>query len=147
MGECPGCSAVLNPEDQECPNCGMKVQGTTTSFEPVVLEGKADPQTLGASNDGPLLVVRKGPQPGERFFLDRTRLVIGRDPQSDIFLNDMTVSRAHAVVESDERGVRVSDAGSLNGTYVNGVVAEEASLEDGDVLQIGTFQMLFLSGA
>jgi pSer/pThr/pTyr-binding forkhead associated (FHA) protein len=59
----------------------------------------------------------------------------------------MTVSREHAVVEADEHGVRVSDAGSLNGTYVNGVVAEQASLSDGDVLQIGTFQMLFLSGA
>ena len=76
-----------------------------------------------------MLVVRKGPQPGERFFLDRPRLVIGRDPKSDIFLNDMTVSRAHAVIESDAHGVRVSDAGSLNGTYVNGVVAEDAAAQ------------------
>ena len=59
----------------------------------------------------------------------------------------MTVSREHAVVESDAHGVRVADAGSLNGTYVNGVVAEAAQLNDGDVLQIGTFQMLFLSGS
>jgi pSer/pThr/pTyr-binding forkhead associated (FHA) protein len=123
----------------------MKVEGTTTSFEPIALEGQP-PKQVGSSDEGPLLVVRKGPQPGERFFLDRPRLVIGRDPESDIFLNDMTVSRAHAVVFSDEHGVRVADAGSLNGTYVNGVVAEEALLSDGDVLQIGTFQMLFLSG-
>ena len=93
------------------------------------------------------MVVRKGPQPGERFFLDRPALVIGRDPESDIFLNDMTVSRAHAVVHSDQHGVSIADAGSLNGTYVNGVVAEEATLSDGDVVQIGTFQMLFLSGS
>jgi pSer/pThr/pTyr-binding forkhead associated (FHA) protein len=123
----------------------MKVEGTTTSFEPIALEGQPAKQ-VGSSDEGPLLVVRKGPQPGERFFLDRPRLVIGRDPESDIFLNDMTVSRAHAVVFSDEHGVRVADAGSLNGTYVNGAVAEEAVLSDGDVLQIGTFQMLFLSG-
>jgi hypothetical protein len=146
MADCSGCSAALSPGDSECPHCGMKVQGNTTSFEPIGLDGQL-PEKVAASDEGPLLVVRKGPQPGERFFLDRSRLVIGRDPQSDIFLNDMTVSRAHAVIESGERGVRVSDSGSLNGTYVNGVVAEEALLNDGDVLQIGTFQMLFLSGA
>jgi len=124
----------------------MKVPGTTTSFEPVAVDAQPSDK-VSSGDEGPLLVVRKGPQPGERFFLDRARLVIGRDPESDIFLNDMTVSRAHAVVESDSQGVRVSDAGSLNGTYVNGVVAEQAVLNDGDVLQIGTFQMLFLSGA
>ena len=145
MADCSGCLSALSPDDRECPNCGMKVEGTTTSFEPVASESQL-PKKVAASDEGPLLVVRKGPQPGERFFLDRPRLVIGRDPVSDIFLNDMTVSRAHAVVVSDEHGVRVSDAGSLNGTYVNGVVAEEAELSDGDVLQIGTFQMLFLSG-
>jgi hypothetical protein len=147
MANCSGCSAALSPTDRECPNCGMKVQGSTTSFEPVVAEDQPAEKVAAASDEGPLLVVRKGPQPGERFFLDRPRLVIGRDPESDIFLNDMTVSRAHAVVEYDGHVVRVSDAGSLNGTYVNGVVAEQASLSDGDVLQIGTFQMLFLSGA
>ena len=146
MADCSGCSAPLSPEDRECPSCGMKAPGTTTSFEPVSLEGQTT-EKVATGDGGPLLVVRKGPQPGERFFLDRPRLVIGRDPESDIFLNDMTVSRTHAVVESDARGVRVTDSGSLNGTYVNGAVAEEASLCDGDVLQIGTFQMLFLSGA
>jgi pSer/pThr/pTyr-binding forkhead associated (FHA) protein len=146
MADCPGCAAALGPEDQNCPNCGMKVQGATTSFEPVEVDGSAS-GSVAESPDGPILVVRKGPQPGERFFLDRPRLLIGRDPKSDIFLNDMTVSRSHAVIESDEHGVRVSDAGSLNGTSVNGVIAESATLNDGDVLQIGTFQMLFLSGA
>ena len=145
MADCSGCSAALSPGDRECPNCGTKVQGTTTSFEPVALEGQPA-QKVAASDEGPLLVVRKGPQPGERFFLDRSRLVIGRDPESDIFLNDMTVSRTHAVIESDVHGVKVTDSGSLNGTYVNGACAEEALLNDGDVLQIGTFQMLFLSG-
>ena len=145
MADCQGCSAALSPLDRECPNCGMKVQGMTTSFEPVSVADAPSPKS-STSDEGPLLVVRKGPQPGERFFLDQARLVIGRDPASDIFLNDMTVSRSHAVVESDEHGVRVSDAGSLNGTYVNGVVAAKATLTDGDVLQIGTFQMLFLSG-
>ena len=109
MAECPGCSAELGPDDRECPSCGMKVSGTTTSFEPVALEGEPLKQAA-PSDEGPLLVVRKGPQPGERFFLDRPRLVIGRDPKSDIFLNDMTVSRAHAVVDvrcSRREGLRL----------------------------------------
>ena len=85
-----------------------------------------------------MLVVRKGPQPGERFFIDRPRLTIGRDPESDIFLNDMTVSRMHAVVELIGATVTVTDAGSLNGTYVNGVLVDSAVLEHGDAVQIGT---------
>jgi pSer/pThr/pTyr-binding forkhead associated (FHA) protein len=90
--------------------------------------------------------VRKGPQPGERFFVDRSRLTVGRDPESDIFLNDMTVSRTHAIIECEANAVTVKDAGSLNGTYVNGEIVESATLVDGDALQIGTFQMVFISG-
>ncbi len=85
----------------------------------------------------------KGPQPGERFFVDRPRLTIGRDPESDIFLNDMTVSRTHAVMELIGATVKVTDAGSLNGTYVNGVLVDTAELCHGDAVQIGTFQMAF----
>jgi pSer/pThr/pTyr-binding forkhead associated (FHA) protein len=101
---------------------------------------------VAPASEGPVLVVRKGPQPGERFFVDRGKLTIGRDPESDIFLNDITVSRAHAVIECKDDVVSVSDAGSLNGTYVNGEVCDTAVLKNGDVVQIGTFQMLFLSG-
>jgi pSer/pThr/pTyr-binding forkhead associated (FHA) protein len=83
---------------------------------------------------------------GERFYLDRPRLVVGRDPASDIFLNDITVSREHAVLDVHPAEVIVSDAGSLNGTYVNGVSVDRAVLRNGDQLQIGRFQMVFLSG-
>lgn len=95
-----------------------------------------------------MLVVRKGPQLGERFFLDRPSFTVGRDPGSDIFLNDMTVSREHAVLDVAPDGVvTVRDVGSLNGTYVNGICCDAASLSDGDVVQIGTFQMVFHGGA
>jgi pSer/pThr/pTyr-binding forkhead associated (FHA) protein len=93
------------------------------------------------------LIVRKGPQPGERFFIDRPKLDIGRDPKSDIFLNDITVSRNHAMVTCVADEVSVSDAGSTNGTYVNGEIVESARLRDGDVVQIGTFQMLFIDSS
>lgn len=145
MAQCPSCDAAIGPDETECSKCGAKV-GATTSFEAISTD-ETPAQPVSGAADGPVLIVRKGPQPGERFFIDRPRLVIGRDPVSDIFLNDMTVSRAHALVEYESGIARVSDAGSLNGTYVNGSIMENAVLHDGDVLQIGTFQMLFLSGS
>jgi len=145
MAECPACGASVTADDRECPECGVLIAQATASFEPVSGQepgGTAPAETV----DGPVLIVRKGPQPGERFFVDRPRLTIGRDPESDIFLNDMTVSRTHAVVELASGTVSVKDSGSLNGTYVNGEIVETANLADGDVVQIGTFQMIFLSG-
>ena len=144
MAQCPGCGAEVGAENTVCPECGAGLSEPTASFEPV---GVAAPQTPAMpASEGPVLVVRKGPQPGERFFIDRGRLSIGRDPESDIFLNDITVSRAHAVIECEADVVSVKDAGSLNGTYVNGEVVDSTVLSSGDVVQIGTFQMLFISG-
>jgi hypothetical protein len=146
MAECPACGAEVSAAFTDCPECGARLSEPTASFDPVGVEtpgGKATP----TASEGPVLIVRKGPQPGERFFVDRDRLVIGRDPASDIFLNDMTVSRAHATIDCAADVVSVKDAGSLNGTYVNGEIVDSAVLNSGDVLQIGTFQMLFLSGA
>lgn len=91
-----------------------------------------------------MLVVRKGPDAGERFYLDRPRLTVGRNPASDIFLNDVTVSRSHAVIEVGPEGVSIEDAGSLNGTYVGDVRVDKAALKHGDLVQIGRFQLLFL---
>jgi len=146
MAKCPACGNDVDTKDGVCPSCGLDVPGATASFEPVGTAVEA-PHPTASATEGPVLVVRKGPQPGERFFLDRPRLNVGRDPESDIFLNDMTVSRSHAVLECSADGVTVRDTGSLNGTYVNGRVVESAKLADGDVLQIGTFQMAFFLGS
>lgn len=116
----------------------------TASFPPVGAEEEGAPVWEGI--DGPVLVVRKGPEVGERFYLDRERLTIGRDPACDIFLNDITVSRNHAVLEVSSGEVSVADAGSLNGTYVNGASVDSATLHSGDGLQVGRFQMVFLGG-
>jgi pSer/pThr/pTyr-binding forkhead associated (FHA) protein len=142
MAECPACGATIDPDTTECSSCGAAIKGATASFEPVGAEDQS-PVTGTAPAEGPVLVVRKGPQPGERFFIDCPRLTIGRDPESDIFLNDMTVSRMHAVIEKIGSTVKVTDAGSLNGTYVNGVLVDTAELDHGDAVQIGTFQMAF----
>ena len=144
MAVCPGCGASVSPDASDCPKCGASLADHTASFEPVAAVGTASSGLSGAT-DGPVLIVRKGPQPGERFFIDRPKLGIGRDPKSDIFLNDMTVSRSHAVVTCVADEISVSDAGSLNGTYVNGEIVESARLADGDVVQIGTFQMIFVA--
>lgn len=144
MLECPKCGCEMDADATLCERCGCDVAEATASFEPVGGEGAEEARAEAV--DGPVLVVRKGPQPGERFYLDRPTLTIGRDPESDIFLNDMTVSRAHAVLETGAGRVGVRDAGSLNGTYVNGICADSAELRDGDILQVGTFQMVFFSG-
>jgi hypothetical protein len=143
MAQCPACGATVDSDAIECTSCGTRIVGTTASFEPVGSVEETNPVAAPAPAEGPVLVVRKGPQPGERFFVDRPRLTIGRDPESDIFLNDMTVSRMHAVVELIGSTVKVTDAGSLNGTYVNGVLVDSAELTHGDAVQIGTFQMAF----
>ena len=143
MKECSSCGAPVSAGQRSCPECGASLSQPTESFAPVSA-APIDIAALSGADDGPVLIVRKGPQPGERFYIDREHLSIGRDPLSDIFLNDMTVSREHAVVESIGGEVRVRDAGSLNGTYLNGVVVALAPLSDGDVLQIGTFQMVFV---
>ncbi len=129
-----------------CAACGTVIAGSTESFEPVG-EGAVDASVVGGESvEFPVLIVRKGHQPGERFYIERDALTIGRDPESDIFLNDMTVSRSHASLHRVGAGVSVRDEGSLNGTYVNGVCVDSALLGHGDVLQIGTFQMAYLEG-
>lgn len=145
MAQCPACGVAVDSKDGNCPSCGLHIPGATASFEPVEASERPGPSDT-AETEGPVLIVRKGPQPGERFFLDRPRLTIGRDPKSDIFLNDMTVSRMHAVLECSAGSVSAFDSGSLNGTYVNGECVDSAHLADGDVLQIGTFQMVFFLG-
>jgi pSer/pThr/pTyr-binding forkhead associated (FHA) protein len=91
-----------------------------------------------------MLVVVRGPNAGSRFLLDRERTSIGRHPDSDIFLDDVTVSRRHAIVSRGERSMLVADNGSLNGTYVNGERVEERELATGDEVQIGRFKVLFI---
>lgn len=144
MERCPSCGAALGDDASVCPACGRSLAQITESFPPVG-EG---PEALEHTEptEGPVLVVRKGPEVGERFYIDRPTITVGRDPASDIFLNDITVSRHHATLERVGDEVSVTDAGSLNGTYVNGVSVDKAVLRNGDALQVGRFQMVFLTG-
>jgi len=93
-----------------------------------------------------LLVVKRGPNAGSRFLLDQPTTSAGRHPDSDIFLDDVTVSRRHAEFRSDGGEFHVVDVGSLNGTYVNREPVDSAALTNGDEVQIGKFRLVFLTG-
>ena len=94
-----------------------------------------------------LLVVRRGPNAGARFLLDHDVTTSGRHPDSDIFLDDVTVSRRHAEFHRGAGGFTVRDVGSLNGTYVNRERVESATLSNSDEVQIGKYRLVFFSGA
>jgi hypothetical protein len=93
-----------------------------------------------------LLVVQRGPSAGSRFLLDTELVTAGRHPESEIFLDDVTVSRRHAEFRRSEAGTwTVSDVGSLNGTYVNRDRIDEVELQDGDEVQIGKYRLVFFA--
>ena len=92
-----------------------------------------------------LLVVQRGPSAGSRFLLDTDVVGAGRHPDSEIFLDDVTVSRRHAEFRRTGSGYTVSDVGSLNGTYVNRDRIDSVELNDGDEVQIGKYRLVFFS--
>ncbi len=105
---------------------------------------RADLATVEALRPGTaLLVVLRGPNTGARFLLDDDEVLSGRHPDSDIFLDDVTVSRKHAVFRRTDGSFVVRDVGSLNGTYVNRELVDEAVLATGDEVQIGKFRLVF----
>ncbi len=93
-----------------------------------------------------LLVVQRGPGAGSRFLLDLDVVQAGRHPDSEIFLDDVTVSRRHAEFHRSGTSFSVRDAGSLNGTYVNRDRIDSVGLRDGDEVQIGKYRLVFFSG-
>lgn len=93
-----------------------------------------------------LLVVRRGPASGARFLLDADVTTAGRHPDSDIFLDDITVSRHHVEFQRSGGGFGIRDMGSLNGTYVNRSRIDEVALVSGDEVQIGKYRLQFLTG-
>lgn len=101
----------------------------------------------GLPEGSALLVVKRGPNAGSRFLLDQEATAAGRHPDSDIFLDDVTVSRRHAEFRRNQDQYEVVDVGSLNGTYVNREPKNSAVLSNGDEIQIGKFRLVFLNGS
>lgn len=129
---------------------GEPVLDTTMSLAPVEVDGPKpslvndDAAAIAALPPGTaLLIVQRGPNAGSRFLLDSERTSAGRHTDSDIFLDDVTVSRRHAEFVREPEGFRVRDVGSLNGTYVNRDRVDDAMLASGDEVQIGKFRLTF----
>jgi pSer/pThr/pTyr-binding forkhead associated (FHA) protein len=115
------------------------IEGPDNDMVPTRVSGSLPPGTA-------LLAVRRGPNAGARFLLDHDVTTSGRHPDSDIFLDDVTVSRRHAEFHRDSGTFTVRDVGSLNGTYVNRERVESATLSNGDEVQIGKFRLVFIAG-
>ncbi|MCL2526372.1 MAG: FHA domain-containing protein [Coriobacteriia bacterium] len=146
MTECQNCGREFEGTGRLCQACLDTADQSTTSFVPV---GSPDiaARVVHSPADDIFLEVVKGPQVGERFFLEGDRIVIGRDPKAQLFLGDITVSREHAMIVREGASVHVRDMGSLNGTYLNGNIVDDALLKAGDIIQIGTFQLMFCWGS
>lgn len=137
-----------------CSSCGSGLElragdDSTITFQPdPSLDGGDEasvdllelPAGIGA------LVVRRGRNAGSRYVLDQELTTAGRHPESDIFLDDVTVSRRHVEIIREGGEYTARDAGSLNGTYVNRTRVDESVLRDGDELQIGSFKLVFVHG-
>jgi pSer/pThr/pTyr-binding forkhead associated (FHA) protein len=89
------------------------------------------------------LVIIKGPNIGDKFLINKSKFTIGRNPESDIFLDDITVSRKHAILKKSGEDFIIKDSGSLNGSYVNGEIVDNVALKYGDKIQIGKYIFLF----
>jgi len=151
---CPTCGHRNAGNANFCSSCGNQlaapVEEHTITLAPI--DPDADDELAVGVDDLPegaaTLVVTRGPGSGSRFLLDADVVQVGRHPESDIFLDDVTVSRRHAELARGDGGWRVRDVGSLNGTYVNRQrIEDEAVLANGDEVQIGRFKLVFLTAA
>jgi pSer/pThr/pTyr-binding forkhead associated (FHA) protein len=167
----PFCTACghQNPDSAKfCSQCGTRIvpaepaagersgddpTATMTFRAPAAAEhaeerplNEADAAAVDALPAGSaLLVVQRGPSAGSRFLLDTDVVTAGRHPESEIFLDDVTVSRRHAEFRRGPEGFRVLDVGSLNGTYVNRDRIDDVALQGGDEVQIGKFRLVFFA--
>jgi hypothetical protein len=154
---CRRCGHANEAGANFCSSCGAPLAGgagpddTTASLAALEERHELDEELGSALAELPvgmgMLVVRRGPNAGSRYLLDDDTIAVGRHPDSEIFLDDITVSRRHAVVRRlGAGGYDVSDVGSLNGTYVNHERVEAAPLHYLDELQVGRFVLTFLVG-
>jgi pSer/pThr/pTyr-binding forkhead associated (FHA) protein len=145
---CTRCGHRNRDDARFCAECGAPLQeDSTVSLVPI--EGEDEdasefPFPEDELEPGQALVqVKRGPNAGSTFLLDADASSVGRNTDSDVFLDDVTVSRKHATFERRGGEWFVRDAGSLNGTYVNGEQVDETKLADGDLVQIGRFKLTF----
>ena len=151
---CHRCGARNADSANFCPSCGASQHrdASEDTLTLTVIDGQmvdaapasGDPNAVPPGVD--LILINSGPSQGARFALDGDSLTVGRSTTSDIFLDDVTVSREHVAFERTDTGrVLVKDVGSLNGTYVNQVRVDEKLLASGDEIQIGKFKLIYIA--
>jgi hypothetical protein len=149
---CPECGFQNLESANFCSRCGALLvteaepDETTQTFSAEEIHEERGDLLEELGIDGPALVIRTGGgRTGEAFSLDRAQTTIGRSPECDIFLDDVTVSRRHAVVNQGDDGFTIEDLGSLNGTFLNRSRIERSTLENGDEVQIGKYRLIYLA--
>ncbi len=137
---CSSCGeALARPKGEDPATITFAIDGTNSSEDLEVKVADVGP--------GGALVVTRGPNTGSEFNLEHVITTVGRHPDSDIFLDDVTVSRRHVEVEQTTKGYVVRDVGSLNGTYLNHQrIDGDHPMENGDELQVGRFKLVFVAG-
>ena len=155
---CARCGHENAPGSRFCASCGAPFENASETTSTLSVSGieALDSGESGGEPDLPddaaveqlppgsaLLLVRRGPSAGARFLLDSDVTTAGRHPDSDIFLDDVTVSRRHAEFVRTGNSFEVRDVGSLNGTYRNRERIDSAALADGDEVQVGKFRLVF----
>jgi pSer/pThr/pTyr-binding forkhead associated (FHA) protein len=149
---CTECGFQNTEAANYCAKCGALLvrdesgSDTTMSYTPEDGEEEAGDIVGEIKAEGPALVVRSGGgRAGEHFLLEKESTTVGRSPDCDVFLDDVTVSRRHAQVLRRDGQFVIEDKGSLNGTFLNRRRIESGQLEDGDEVQIGKYKLTFLS--
>ena len=165
MPYCSQCGSQNSENSRFCSQCGTPLAPPASESAPsdatatITFGGpaKSEPDERASLNaadaaavdalpsGSALLVVQRGPGAGSRYLLDSDLSTVGRHPESDIFLDDITVSRRHVEFRRHDASFRVHDVGSLNGTYVNGDRVDDAELQNGDEVRIGKFRLMFFA--
>ena len=168
MAFCTQCGHSNSDDARFCSNCGAALRTPSAAPSPgetstITISPGLEPADPGDKSEAlttadqaavdalppgsALLVVRRGPNSGSRFLLDSDTTTAGRHPSSDIFLDDVTVSRRHAEFVRTDEGFTVRDVGSLNGTYVNRERIDEVALAGGDEVQVGKYRLVYYPSA
>lgn len=147
VNRCPDCGVPVSDDMKFCSECGTELAHghSTVSFAPSFVE-EAESAVGGSSNGASLIELDQVEGTAGRRMHDigDEIVTVGRGPESDIFLDDVTVSREHAEILRGQNGFRIRDAGSLNGTYVNRVRVDAVDLRNQDEIQIGRYRFKFV---
>ena len=138
---CSSCGNLLNEHPEDTATITFAQEAPAEVPVPVLVGG----DTSSSTREGTLVVTR-GPNVGARITLAEAMTTVGRHPDSDLFLDDITVSRRHAEISYNTGRYKIRDVGSLNGTYVNRQRVDDVWLEAGDEVQIGKFKLVFIAG-